>query len=167
VLDLQKKGESAMAVKPDILNRCFTPPLAAAAPKSRRLRVDPGARHVSLGQGLPRALLAVERVGQQEPERGDGVVVRATLALPLDQSWGDGLLPELQFGDRLRLAGRHVTRYWGVPGKGSLAGYRVATREFSAPTWAEAEDFAWTWLHEEVCRLLVALRRRRQALEQA
>ncbi len=104
------------------------------------------------------ASIKLERVGQQYPSRGDGIVVRATIKLPLKH---DELPPELDFGGRVRI--------WnGVVGSNYYFSYlRNMNQTYIATTWEEAFRVAEADATSELGHLLDAIATREKALADA
>ena len=126
------------------------------APQSpyRRRRQGNGEAKVALGDGLAARLVVARR--NQSQNKSDRVAVEAQLCLPAVRY---GLHPKLQ-NDRLSIANDSLRATWGAVAKGE---WRMRAKTFSAASWVEAEHIAWTWLHEECFKLLVALRQQRAA----
>jgi hypothetical protein len=115
---------------------------------------------VELAPGI-KAKYVLERVGQQAPAKGDGVVVEATIMLPAhDQQ----LLPEIQFEHRLKIAGVSLYSMWGGP---HSADYRYMAQTFVAAKWSQAFTEAEAWARAELQKLAEALAVRARALQEA
>ena len=115
---------------------------------------------VELANGI-KAKYAVERVGQQPPGQGDGVVVLAQVMLPALEH--GSLIYEIRFGKRLKVAGESLDFNWGAAGDG----YRYRTEEFVATKWSDAFAEAEAWARGELQKLADALARRAEALKNA
>ena len=115
---------------------------------------------IELADGI-NAKYSLERVGQQPPAQGDGVVVLARIMLPALKH--GSLIYEIRFGERLKLAGESLDFNWGAAGDA----YRYRTEEFVATKWSEAFANAAAWARSELHKLAEALTVRAKALEDA
>jgi len=115
---------------------------------------------VELAPGI-KAKYVLERVGQQPPHEGDGVVVKATIMLPARSQL---LLPEIQFDRRLEIAGAPLYCGWGFT---HSVDYRCMSETFISAKWAEAFANAEAWARGELQKLALALAARAKALEEA
>ena len=122
-------------------------------------------------EGCPKPIqIVIERIGQQPPNTGDNVVVQAAIRLPtkkVDSEYA-GLLPEISFGHRAKIAGKNLDYNWGTasPPQG-IRSFREMTYKFTASTWKEAEQNASLWAFAEIEVLQEALDKRLAALKAA
>ena len=110
-----------------------------------------------------KAIITMERIGQEEPVKGDNVFVEGALSLPCGAS--GFLVADLVFGYRIRLMDEHLRRDWGGLDNGGLNRLRVSTH--SATRWHIAFADAEKYLRAELQKLLDALEARHAALIQA
>ncbi len=98
---------------------------------------------------------------QDYPERSDGVIVTGKIKLPAICGRLDD---EIIFGGRVCIVDCPLYPDWG---RAYNEDWRVAGREFVAPTWRAALEMAETWAIEEVKKLKEALRAREEAFRAA
>lgn len=110
-----------------------------------------------------KAWYEIRRRGQQPPADGDQVVVVVTIHLPARKD--AQLVDTITFNYRLSIAGTPLYQFWGYWDKKSRS--RYATREFVAPTWAQAFAQAAAWAEAEIAKLEEALQARAKALQDA
>jgi hypothetical protein len=115
---------------------------------------------VELAPGI-KAKYVLERVGQQAPAKGDGVVVEATIMLPARDQL---LIPEIRFEHRLKLAESSLYAMWGGP---HSADWRHTAKTFTATKWSQAFAEAEAWARGELQKLADALAARARALQEA
>jgi hypothetical protein len=115
---------------------------------------------VELAPGI-KAKYVLQRVGQQPPAKGDGVVVEATILLPARSGL---LLPEILFEHRVKVAGAGLYSTWGAE---HSADYRYTAQTFTSSKWTQAFADAEAWARGELQRLADALAARAKALEDA
>lgn len=109
------------------------------------------------------ARIEVTRVGQQNIDVGDLIIVNGKLCLPAEATIGEFyLLPELRFNNRVELLGEPLSKNWG--NVYTPYTHRTKDKRFIAPTWKEAEAKVLKELQDEVEKLRTALINRAQAL---
>ena len=105
------------------------------------------------------ASVTIERLGQQPASHGDGVIVLATIRLPIGDA-GGRLAESLRFGERVAVAGEFLSACWGARD----GAHRWRACEFTGPVYAVLFGEAEAWARAEVHRLTAALAARSEAL---
>lgn len=118
-----------------------------------------------LGENIPNARIILERAGQANPSYSDEVMVRALILLPTEEG-KPSLHSDIQFGDRVEIAGDTLHNLWGDLYE-VLTEYRYGLNYFTSTKWADAFEKAEDWATTEVQKLIVALENRRKALQNA
>lgn len=111
---------------------------------------------------LSGAWYQIERRGQQPPDQGDNVVVRAQIHVPAE---GASIASNLRFGNRLNLGGWPLHSYWGASDNNTNS--RYVYFDFVSQYWADAFETAARWAEAEIQRLEDALQARAKALAAA
>lgn len=109
------------------------------------------------------AVLTVERNGQQVPSAGDGVKVRATVALPTE-SGNQSLADPLEFGGRVKVCGDPLMWHWGEFTNNCQ---RFKSNEFVGTNYAALLDEGMSWAQAQLQPLQDALKARAAALTAA
>jgi hypothetical protein len=116
--------------------------------------------------GLPSPIYISCRCGKQkEPDHSDQLVAIASIALPIVGGNSGHLIPELRFGDRIRLLGESLCQSWGIIIMLSMGTYRVAKQASMGNTWLAALKTAEANILQNIDGLFLTLSRRCQALD--
>lgn len=105
----------------------------------------------------------IERIGQQNPCEGDGVIVSCTIHFAV--AHGPRLDEAIAFGDRIQVADQPLWSSWGALNAEKRT--RFITKQFTAETWAAAFEAAHRWADGELLNLDHAIAARAQALADA
>jgi septin family protein len=115
--------------------------------------------------GIAGAKIVLERVGQQQMDNNDKVLVRGTIYLPTNGPGNGNLADNLRFGDRVKIFESRLSWNWGQYDEES--GRMKESRTWQATTWKEAFEEIEKECFGEVQKLRNALDARQKALEDA
>lgn len=112
----------------------------------------------------PGIAVIIERAGQEKPEDGDRVIVKATLVLPADEK--NEIVGDIQFRTRVHIFEEDLYSGWGYYSE-SEDGIRINVKKFFSEKWQDGFIEAEEYIVSELEKLDTAIQNRKKKLEEA